>query len=90
MSILLFISLVLQSHDQVLGVSDRSPPALLLILLKAHMAGLLGGWVLREEADLAFLGLCLSSLLPPVPISGPMILMIKFARLFIDSVNLPI
>lgn len=65
MPILLFISIVLQSHDQVLGVSDRSPPARLLTLLKAHMAGLLGGWVLREEADLAFLGLCLSSLLPP-------------------------
>lgn len=62
MPIIVFISIVLQSRDQVLGVSDPSPPALLLTLLKAH-TGLLGGWVLREE--LAFLGLCLSSLLPP-------------------------
>lgn len=57
-----FFFIVLQSHDQVLGVSDQSPRALLLN--PPRIEGLLGGWVLREEAELALLGLCLSSLLP--------------------------
>lgn len=67
----IFFFIVLQSHDQVLGVSDQSPRALLLTPLTARTEGLLGGWVLREEAALALLGLCLSSLLPSSALFRP-------------------